>query len=199
MKNGKYNFGFTLIELTIVCFVLALVSLALIVNFRTGEQSKRVSLARDTVISAVRYAQNQALSGSQIPRSAVYVRGAGGTCTDYSLVSSWVEFVTGNNSAVVMAENRCGQVMRLLQYELPTQVQYQPSAPFALTAAGSSTPYSAGAIRFTPPFAQMTVSTQANPLPSTFSGFDLFTVNLEYMDGGRDTPVVVDGISGKIE
>lgn len=200
MMNTKKQPGFTLIELMIVVFVMALVAGALIVNFRQGEQQRRVSLMRDTVISAFRTAQNYTLSGRQIPppAQAPHVRGNARCVNDNAALSYWVEF-TASNDFDVMAEDRCGAVMLVQRFKGIAQTRFLTANPFALTTGTGTTNSTTIAIRFTPPFGVMSSTAAVGPLPASFNSFISATITLEHQDGVRQRTITVDGISGRID
>jgi prepilin-type N-terminal cleavage/methylation domain-containing protein len=193
-KDNRQS-GFTMIELIIVILIMGILSSMLIINFRAGERQKRVNLTRDTVITALRASQNFSLAGKQIPADAVRVRGSNRCSGDNAAVSYWTEMTTGQNIDV-MAEDRCGAIMRIQQFTLVLQTRFKPTSPFALTPGGNGT---AVAFRFTPPFGNMTATKNLNPLPGDFTAFTSGTINVEFQDGQRPRVITVDGISGRIE
>jgi|GEM_PF-2231860 len=194
--------GFTLIELIVVIFMIGMVAGALILNFRSGDKQKRVNLSRDTIITAMRTAQNYALAGRQIPPAsqAPFVRG-NPRCTtnNNAAVSYWVEFPQNSNSFQLMAQDTCGAVMSIQTYNLIQKTQFAANNPFTLNTGAGAGNNTALAIRFTPPFGVMTATTATTPVGASFSAFVAGTAAVTFNDGTRNVTVTFDGISGKIE
>jgi prepilin-type N-terminal cleavage/methylation domain-containing protein len=200
MKIMKKQSGFTLIELMIVVFVMAIVAGALIISFRQGERQRRTNLMRDTVISAFRTAQNYTLSGRQIPPAAQapHVRGNARCVNDNAALSYWVEFTTSNDFDV-MAQDRCGAVIRIQRFNGIAQTRFLTTNPFVLTTGAGPTNSNTIAVRFTPPFGVMSATSATAPLPTSFNPFVSATITIEYQDGQRQRTIRVDGISGRID
>jgi prepilin-type N-terminal cleavage/methylation domain-containing protein len=201
-QQTKSQRGFTLIELMIIVFIMALLSGALIMNFRAGDRQRRVNLSRDTIISAFRTAQNLTLAGKQIPAAstglAPHVRGGTRCGSDNAAMSYWVEF-TASNVIDIMVEDRCGAVMRIQQFTLVGQTRFVGTNPFTLTNSSGTTSSSTVAIRFAPPFGTTSATTASAPLPAVFNPFITSTVTIEYTDGQRTRTITIDGISGRID
>jgi prepilin-type N-terminal cleavage/methylation domain-containing protein len=189
--------GFSMIELIIVIFIMGILSTALVMNFRAGDRQRRVNLMRDVIISSLRTAQNSALSGKQIPPGATFVRGNSRCLNDNAALSYWVEFTTSNNIDL-MAEDRCGAIMRVQRFDGVPQTRFLTSNPFSLTTSGTTSSTTI-AIRFTPPFGVITATTTSTPLPGAFNAFVSSNLSVEYQDGQRTRTIVVDGISGRID
>jgi type II secretory pathway pseudopilin PulG len=200
MTKARRQKGFTLIELMIIVFVMAMVGGALIVNFRQGEKQRRVNLMRDMVISALRSAQNYTLSGRQIPPpgQATHVRGPARCVNDNAALSYWVEFTTAT-AFDIMAQDRCGAVIRMETFAAVAQTQFAGSTPYRLTTSLGSADSGSMAVRFTPPFGSMTAATTSGPVPGSFASFVGATITVEFQDGERQRTVNVDGISGRID
>lgn len=192
--------GFTLLELIIMTFIMLLMASLMIANFRHGEQRKRVNLARDTVVSAIRFAQNQTLAGKQIPRdnTAVLVRGT--RCgTDNSILSYWLEF-TAATTISVMAQDTCNAVIRISTYNLPDKTIFAAANPYQgdLITTGQFAS-STAAIRFAAPFASITATNVANPLHTNFEKANWVRIYVQSVDQSVTETVYFDAISGKIE
>ncbi|HYC80064.1 MAG TPA: type II secretion system protein [Candidatus Binatia bacterium] len=197
----KTQRGFTLIELLTVMLMMGLVASVMLYNFRQGDRQKRINLARDSVILALRTAQNYTLAGKLIPPPAFapHVRGNARCASDNSPVSYWVEFNT-STTYNLMVEDNCGAVMRVQQFSLVQSTGFLTSAqPFSLANGSGTTNASNLSVRFSAPFAVMTGTTAANPLPANFGSFATTTARIQTQDGSRTLDVVIDGISGKIE
>jgi prepilin-type N-terminal cleavage/methylation domain-containing protein len=192
--------GFTLIELIIVIFIMGMLSGALIMNFRAGDRQRRVNLSRDTIISAFRTAQNLTLAGKQIPPAAQapHVRGNTRCINDNAAISYWVEF-TASNVIDIMAEDRCGAIMRIQQFSLVPQTRFIVTNPFTLTNSSGSTSSTTIAVRFTPPFGTASATTTSAPLPASFNPFITSSLTIAYTDGQRTRTITMDGISGRID
>jgi prepilin-type N-terminal cleavage/methylation domain-containing protein len=197
MKNQK---GFTLIEMLVVIFILALVSTAMIYQFREGDKQKRVNLSADAVSLALRTAQNYTLSGRQIPPSAQAprVRGAArctGAAVNNAASAYWVEFNSSSPTFNLMALDDCGAIMRIQSYQLTGRTSFRTANPF-VTVVG---PVNNLAVRFDPPFGNMTIATILNPAATDFDTFTTTTLHIQSEDGTRERAITVDGVSGKIE
>ncbi len=201
------NRGFTLVEMLIIIFMMAMISTALILNFKQGDARKRVNLTRDNVITALRTAQNYTLAGKQIPTlvEAPRVRGnasCGSNTVTTPSASFWIEF-TGTNTADLMGEAQCtggNAVMRIQTFNLINSTEF-PTSAFSITTTASGTSTASNlAVRFTAPFATMTATTTATPVASDFNIFTTASVKAQYNNTPAYTKVItVDGISGKIE
>ena len=197
----KKSAGFTIIEVLVVVLMMGLIAAALVYNFKAGEKQRRLILSRDNLISALRTAQNYALAGKQIPPAgqATWVRGNSRCGSDNSPVSYWVEMTSTTRNLDIMAQDRCGAVIRVQRIELVFQTRFPATAPMVINVGGTNSNATSLGIRFTPPFGTMTATSTANPLPTNFAAFTTATINVEFQDGTRTINVVADGISGKIE
>jgi type II secretory pathway pseudopilin PulG len=63
MKKLKSGQGFSLIELLVIIFIIALVTSIIIVNFRSGDKRKTLRIGTEEVVSLIKDAQNRALLG----------------------------------------------------------------------------------------------------------------------------------------
>jgi prepilin-type N-terminal cleavage/methylation domain-containing protein len=199
MRNKQK--GFTLIELLVVIGMMTIITSALIINFKAGDRSKRVNLTKDTIISALRQAQNYTLSGKQIPLPAVapHVRGNTRCASNNAPVSYWVEMHANSNNLDIMAEDTCGAVMRIQTYNLVQGTKFSPNNTFFTVRNAGNFSSPDLAVRFQTPFATMTVATIAAPLSGDFVTFSNSVVTFEHNDGLPEKTVTVDGISGKID
>ena len=62
-KKIQWQFGFTMIELLVVMFVIGLISTLVVVNYRSGQKTYILARTVQQLVSDVRKAQNMALSG----------------------------------------------------------------------------------------------------------------------------------------
>lgn len=201
----KQRKGFTLIELLVVMTMLSLVAGAMIYNFRKGEKQKRINLSKDTVVLALRTAQNYALTGKQIPppNFAPHVRGAARCVGNNAAVSYWAEFAVnpGGSPApiYVMGEDTCGAVMRVETYQVvPNTTFSDPPFTNIINFVASNT--NNIAVRFTLPFGNISSSTNLTPTPANFANFSSANIDINYVeDAAASRRITVDGISGRIE
>lgn len=76
MKHKKYiKNAFTLIELLIVVFIIALVSSILVINMRKGERQYQVQLEAQVIAQSIRKAQDMALSSFRYKNEIPYSYG----------------------------------------------------------------------------------------------------------------------------
>ncbi|MBX4187894.1 MAG: prepilin-type N-terminal cleavage/methylation domain-containing protein [Candidatus Doudnabacteria bacterium] len=191
--------GFSLLELLVIVVIMVILGSVMIANFRQGERQKRVNLARDTVISAIRFAQNQTLAGKQIQRdtSVTVVRGTR-CATDNSVKSYWAEF-DNTNTITIMAEDTCNAVMSTTSYTLPNRTKFAGSNPFQGQNTSGAFSSSTVATRFVAPFASITLSSTASPLGSNFTKADWIRFSIQSDDLVVTKTVLFDAISGNIQ
>ncbi len=190
MQKKSRRAGFTLIELTIVMAMTALIATIMLVNYRQGEKLKRVQLTLDAVTNTIRLGQNYSLSGKQIQRSS-------GACSnDNSAADYRVSFTGGVVFVPLYADDKCGASILVDQYNFLTgariksnSIAYETCTPICSTATIDFL-----AIKFTPPFGTITASTD-NVLYTTFSKADIV---FESLDGTKTKTLRIDGVSGRI-
>ena len=181
VNSHSFAKGFTLIELTVVIFIIALISGLSIANFRAGERRKQAGFASDGVINAIRNAQNLTLAGKSTNNSNSSCR-----------VPQYY-FVTFAYSASysLSARNNCGTDDTIETYTLPLNTRVKASS----LVLGGSTASTNLTIVFYPPFAVI----KANLDGGTSAGFTTATVTVESVaDATISRTVTVDGISGRV-
>ena len=178
--------GFTLIELIVVVFIIGLISTISISNFRNSEKQKRVVLAADTAINAIRNAQNFALTGRQIDSS---------TCNLGKSPQAYLMNFTTTQAMDLWALDKCDVIYAVESYTYPAYTRVQDNG-YVLN--GSSQPLLK--IKFTPPFGAMTISTTAGvPNVGPFNSFTTASIIIQSTDGTITKTVTVDGLAGRIE
>lgn len=185
--NLQPNSGFTLIELIISMAVVSLVAAATIASFRNGEKNQSLASASDLITNAARNAQNFALTSKQIANS---------TCVLNTILTkdpvSYVIFFTPSQTQQLYGIDKCGTANLIESYSLPPKIQVQSNG-YRLNGAAVA----ALQIKFTPPFATMTASSNTTINQGVFNLFAAGSVIVE-VAGGQAKTVVVDGISGRI-
>jgi type II secretory pathway pseudopilin PulG len=199
-ENKKSLLGFTLVELLVVMAMTALVSGVMIYNFKSGDRQKKVALSRDAIILSLRTAQNYSLSGKQIPPPNIVPTVRGARCAgDDSPVSYWVEF-SDSNIIPLMAEDRCGAVIKVEEFRLVTDTRFSSTdTPFGILNGGLPIPGNYLAVRFTPPFGVMSAAVTPLPFGSDFDVFHSATAKIETNDAVRSRTIIIDAIAGRFE
>lgn len=178
--------GFTLIELIIAVAMVAILSTITIANFRKAERQKRLDLAVDLSVNGIRNAQNFGLTAKQISSSLCQVGGI----NDKAPKSYIIVF---NTNSTLYGEDKCNNVIAIESYQLPLNTRIQASG---LKINGNSV--SNLQVKFSPPFAVMTVSSDTTLGQGPFTSFTQATVTLENTETGSVQTVTIDGVSGKI-
>ncbi|OGE80635.1 MAG: hypothetical protein A2660_00810 [Candidatus Doudnabacteria bacterium RIFCSPHIGHO2_01_FULL_45_18] len=177
--------GFTLIELLVVVFLITLISGISIANFRSGEKRRAVALASDTVISAIRTAQNYALTGKK-------TNNANGACRSAEFY--WIEFAYATPTAMTLsAENTCGSVDLIETYILPARSQIRAGG-LSLNGSAAITDLS---IIFYPPFGTLEAMVDDTGSTSPVS-FTTATIIVETSEGDISKSITIDGVAGRI-
>ncbi|HYF97457.1 MAG TPA: type II secretion system protein [Coxiellaceae bacterium] len=194
-KTNAKNFqaGFTLIELMISIAVVGFLSTIVIMNFRVGEKQKLLTYAADSVINAVRNAQNYALTSKQIPASTCLIGGA----SDKAAANYRVQINTSQNYLTLSAQDKCNTVYTLETYTLPRNVKFRSNGLGLFNSSGP-TNNNTLQIRYTTPFASATAATTIGP-SDVFTGFQSASIALELSDASKVKFVNVDGISGRVQ
>lgn len=174
------NKGFTLIELIVSIFILVTLSSFVMVNYRQGEKKRKVALAADGVINAVRLAQTYALAGKQIEATS---------CVNRSAKSYRINF-DASATYIIYAEDNCSNpLFEIQRFNLPAQTQMK--AGELKLDNGSINSLS---VMFTPPFGKISASANGG----AFGAFTTGTVGMEASDGQSSKSVTIDGVSGRI-
>lgn len=184
--------AFTLIELMISIFVLMMISTIMVANFRMSEREKRLVIAKDLLLNAIRTAQNLTLSSKQIPGSVC----APGGVPNKAAVNYRIYYTETNSNFSLRAEDKCGVVNTIETYILPSDITFKAGGS-TLTTSTSTTSYPSIILRFNSPFAQPdAASTHTSP---TFFDYQTATIRVVQGSTGAEKIISVDGISGRIE
>ncbi|OGE81603.1 MAG: hypothetical protein A3E98_04185 [Candidatus Doudnabacteria bacterium RIFCSPHIGHO2_12_FULL_48_11] len=177
-RKGKKQLGFTLIELTVSIFILAVISSIAVANYRAGEKRRQVSLAVDGIVNSVRLAQTYALTGKQIESTS---------CASKAPKDYRVNF-SSSSEYVLYSDDTCGNSFELQRFSLPAQTQMKAGELRLNSASVNSL-----SIMFEPPFGRLTASTGG-----VFSSFTSASIGVEQKDGTVTKSATVDGVSGRI-
>jgi len=173
--------GFTLVELLVVIFISVTISSISIANFRSGERQKRVVIAAETIVNAIRNAQNYTLSGKEISDPA------NPTCRK---PISYFTRVTTTGVVTLYGVTSCATIA-IESYPLPTSTRIQSNG---LRINGVTGGNSYVNINFSAPFGVATASGDV----SASSSFTSVTIVVESTQGTGSKTVTVDGVSGRI-
>lgn len=185
IANGhSRSYGFTLIEMLVVIFILALISSVSIANYRKAERQKRVAIAADIVTNAIRNAQNFSLTSRQLAASS---------CVQGKSPKSYIIFFSFSQTLELYGVDKCDASFLIESYVYPTSTRIQSSG-YKLNGSSVASLQA----KFTPPFAKLTASSGSNINTGTFNTFTTATVTVEATDGSFSKIVTVDGVSGRI-
>jgi prepilin-type N-terminal cleavage/methylation domain-containing protein len=183
------NRGFTIIELIVAIVVLVVLTSLSLANFRNGEKQKQVGFAADTVVNAVRNAQNFALTSRQISKSNCTI----GSLTDKAPASYLVVFSVGT-PVTLYGIDKCAGIHTIESYKLPDKTKYRQNG-----WAINGNPVKIIQLKYTPPFATPTYTNSLDGVNTgTFQSYSSSTIVVESDDGTVFRTVTVDGISGQI-
>lgn len=180
MKPKKQQPGFTLIEMLVAMALVAILATVVIANYREANKRKSVQFAADSVINALREAQNNAVTGLQIQTSCVQGKAA---------VSFAANFIAGTNFYTITALDKCANTITLKNQTIPKGTLIK-STGLLLNGGGVASLN----IKFTPPFGNTEASTGGAAASYVSS-----TITLESADGTITKTVTVDGISSRIQ
>ncbi len=175
-----------MIELIIVIGIFIMMTSAVLVNFRLGENKKKTALAADSVISALRIAQNDALTGHLVQQSTC---SQGTAASEYQLTFDYSKVYT------LSAFDRCGENYVLETYTLP---QGSKIAADGLQVNINGVTYTEAEtlkILFRPPFGTMTMLRGGSATIQSFTSISI-TVGSDNSDYTKT--VKLDGISGRV-
>jgi type II secretory pathway pseudopilin PulG len=190
-RNFK-NLGFTLLELTISIFIMVLVSTISIANFRRGERSRATAAAFDTVVNAVRNAQNFTLTSRVIANSTCVIGGA----ADHA-PQSYLMVFSSTFTLSLYGVDKCSRTNLIESYPLPPNTKIMTNGYKLNTGAGLN-PVTELQIKYTPPFAKNSVSTSTTLNGGAFTSYSQATITVGYKDASISKIVTVDGLSGRV-
>ncbi|OGE87570.1 MAG: hypothetical protein A3J07_05020 [Candidatus Doudnabacteria bacterium RIFCSPLOWO2_02_FULL_49_13] len=176
--------GFTIIELLVVMFIVAMIATISIANFRKGQKQKELAQAADTVISGIRNAQNFTLTSKQIAASA---------CGQGKAAQSYIVIFTASQTIELYGIDKCGVSNFLERYGYTPNIRVQANG---YKIDGIST--ASLQLKFIPPFGAVTASTSSSVGSGPFSNFTRSTISIEILDGSAAKTVTVDGVAGRI-
>ena len=180
----KKSFGFTLVELIIVIFIMALLSTLSIANFHNGQRQRAVAIAADTVSNALLNAQNFTLAGKK-------TNNANASCR--AVAAYYVNFFTASPTTFSLyALNNCLTNDTIETYTLPANTRIKTNG---LKLGGSTAQTQLGVI-FVPPFATLKALFDSPGPP--YNTFSTAQIIVESNDGSVSRTVIVDGLSGRI-
>jgi prepilin-type N-terminal cleavage/methylation domain-containing protein len=177
MKQTK---GFTLIELLVAMFILLMITSLTLANFRSGERQKRAVIATDTVVNALRNAQNFTLTGKNTTNSTPSCR----TVREYIITISYSSPVN------LSAYNTCGTLDPVETYTLPAGTRIKASG----LVLDGTTAASSLSFAFYPPFGIV----KANRGSGAYNNFTTARITIETLDGAFTRTIEVNGVSGRI-
>lgn len=193
MNNNRKRAGFTLIELMVTVFIMSTLASITIVNFRAGERQKRLQLAADGVLNAIRNAQNFTLTSKQVP-----VGNAIPVCTISGIVDkapkSYIIMFGSSNTQALYVVDKCDNVITAETYNYPSGIQVRANGYLINGSIVSSLQ-----LKFTPPFAGLTSSSSAVANVGPFNTFTTSVITLEPTSGGTTRVITIDGISGRVQ
>jgi type II secretory pathway pseudopilin PulG len=178
--------GYTLIELVIVIGIFIVLTSTVLVNFRSNEGKKQAALGADSIISALRIAQNSALTGRLIPAS---ICSQGSAANEYQLSFNYTTTYT------LSAFDRCGDSYDLETYTLPQGAKISSDGLQVDISGVTYTEADTLKIRFRPPFGTMTMLRSGSATIQPFAAISII-VGAENSDYTKT--VKVDGVSGRI-
>lgn len=181
--------GFTLMELLISIFIIGMVAGVSIINFRVGDRQKRVQLAADGVINAIRNAQNFTLTSRQLSASSCMVSGVPEKSAAYFII-----MFGASNTQTLYGVDKCDNLLTIETYSYPSNIQVKANG-YLLNAGVVS----ALQFRFQAPFGVITASSNLTPNTGPFASFASGSITIESSDSSTNRTITVDGVSGKVE
>jgi prepilin-type N-terminal cleavage/methylation domain-containing protein len=177
--------GFTLIELLVVMAMTAMIAGVTIANFRTGEKNKRAQIAVDTVVNAIRNAQNFMLTGKNTNNPNAACRVPQYYVITFNYQTSAVLSALNNNTGV------CGVTPDTIEtYALPVNTRVKANG-LVLDAATATTNLT---LVFYPPFGVIKAARDND----AYSSFTTATISVETSDSVVTKTVTIDGVAGRI-
>ncbi len=190
IKNFKFKIsnsqrGFTLIEVIVVVFIVALISAASIANFKQGDRQKQTVIAFDTITNALRVAQNYTLAGRSTNHPTASCRTPQYYSVNFTYTTTLTITALNNNTA------GCGTTANVIEtFRLPPNTRIRANG-MLLNGIAATTNL---VIRFYPPFAAV----QASKDNAAFGTFTTARITVETTDGSVSKVLTIDGVSGRI-
>ena len=173
--------GFTLVELLVATFIMTVIAGVSIANFRATEKQKRVVIASDTVINAIRNAQNFTLAGKNTKNANTACR----VPQYYYITFAYASVAT------LYAFNNCSTAEQIETYTLPANSRIKANG-LKLDAATANINL---ILVFYPPFAAIKAAVDNG---GTYNPFTTATITVESIDGSASKTITVDGVAGRI-
>ncbi|MGE5298203.1 MAG: Tfp pilus assembly protein FimT/FimU [Acidobacteriaceae bacterium] len=182
MKLRKGQFGFTIVEMLVVIFIMGILSTVVIANFKQGVKQKEILLTSDGVVQLIRLAQSYSLGGKQVSNRP----------------TSYFQFKTSRNTKVAYVEAKLSGIatpVTVETYNFPKAVKIRNEIYGISVSCSTSctTNPTTVYIKFVPPFGRMEVSSDG----STWSSFNYVDIQIQH-DTGFVKTIHIDGLSGKI-
>jgi prepilin-type N-terminal cleavage/methylation domain-containing protein len=173
--------GFTLIELLVAMAVIAILSVILIASFRTGEKSRGVALAADTVSQALHIVLNDSQAGVAVPAF---------NCTTKNPSEYHLKFTAGSPEVTLYAYDSChNPPVALETYTLPNNFNLSSAFSVDSVTANSTLEF-----KVLPPFAKTSVSIDGG----TYAQFGSAKMTVVSRDGSVTKDVTLNGITGQV-
>lgn len=184
-KKQKSN-GFTLIELLIAIAIMGILAAITLAGFHEGNKERAVVLGSDTIVTAIRTAQNYSLNPQPIEAS---------TCaTDKLPVEYRLVFSSSTNTILLRATDKCAVQSAVVTFTLPANVRVASGNNLKIDAAGVGAGGGILRLKFTPPFAKLSGSLNGG----IYNAFVQSTIKVESNDGAFSRQINVDGITGRV-
>ncbi|MEJ0021796.1 MAG: type II secretion system protein [Candidatus Doudnabacteria bacterium] len=187
------SYGFTLIELMVVLFITTMIAGISVANFRAAEKQKQAVIAGDTVVNAIRNAQNFTLTGKNTNNTDATCRVPQYYYITFNYSGAIVLSAVHNNNSA----GTCSSAPDTIEtYPLPINTRIKASG-LVLDGAIASSSIS---FMFMPPFGVLTAGKDIGTInATTTAAFTTATISVETLEGSASKTVTIDGIAGKIQ
>lgn len=170
-KDKKIELGFTLVEMLVSLFIIALLSGLVFANYRAGQKDRAVIVQAETMVNDIRSVQNKAINGvatdSQVPYGyGIYVR------------------PSSSNVYKIFADNNNDQ-----SYQPSEAIETITLQQGVTIASSSSDPLT---VLFQPPFAIMYINGVASSVAGSAS------VTLQNSNGSLQKTIVINNLGNGI-
>lgn len=174
MKIAKLkieNFGFTVIELLTVVFIMAVLTTIVMINFQAQRRSQEIAAARQDALSKIREMQSNLLAGKVLAGETA-APGAYEIIFTSGATAYAINYFIGGGAAKALPN--CCQVLQNVRVK-----QVYVAGVSKLNAR----------IRFLAPYGAITVDGSAN---------QTVRIELEHTKSSQTKSIVIDGVSGRI-